>query len=150
MCVWLLGFGFVFFLGFCVFTHYCMTWPPPPIHTLKKLWLVWIFNLLKQFLCVWNKLSLWTVSPHLQHFHPCNTNDITSDSIKLKWIKSRGARLICQHNFIFMGGKWNDNISWMVLNLHYKRAIMCFHQVVRFLQRGFWIKQVSLIKKINN
>lgn len=35
----------------------------------------------------------------------------------------------------------------MVLKLHYKRAIMCFYQVVRFLRRGFWIKRITNPKK---
>lgn len=99
------------------------------------------FNLLKQFLCVWNKLS------HLI----CNTSifvtQTTSVVIKLKKVNEI-TRLICQHDFIFFWGGWNDNISWMVLKLHYKRAIVCFYQVVRFLRGGgLWTRPTNPKKK---
>lgn len=71
---------------------------------------------------------------------------LTSVVIKLKKVNEI-TRLICQHDFIFGGGGWNDNISWMVLKLHYKRAIVCFYQVVRFLRGGLWVQHVPLIQK---
>lgn len=75
-----------------------------PTHTLISsggektlVWIRFCFNLLKQFLCVWNKL-----------FHLiCNTSifvtQTTSVVIKLKKVNEI-TRLICQHDFIFLEG----------------------------------------------
>lgn len=92
-----------------------------------KNWFMWIFYLLKQFsfvLC--NKLSsgLNSVSPHPQHLiFAMQIISVVIKKNKLKEITWSTSHSLTW--FISWGGKWKDNIGWMVLKLHYKRASMC-------------------------